>query len=349
MATKLRKFSRSRLSKFIAFSLTVVLITASMVMMNLIYDSEVNPEVLFVENYVQSETFVYGKLSRAVRDVINHFVNDTESIKPEPEYLYYITDGEKAKYNAGLDDILEHEKYLYLYENEQWSYGENTYKNVQSYVHDEFTLYLVFTEEYMGQMQMQWEQEKAWLLPIAVSIVIAVVFSLLCIIYLIAVTGRKAEDDEVHLSPYTDRIYSDIQLGVFILVLLMWYFGIEGFLRRFRYSERTDILSMYQYFVLIMTGILTAITTIVCGIILLSLVRKLKAGRLLKHSLIYSVFSGISNFIRSFFDDSRFTHFPLTKSQQSRLFLRLPVVRWYFSHFYLCLHQETSLCGYSCF
>ena len=132
MATKLRKFSRSRLSKFIAFSLTVVLITASMVMMNLIYDSEVNPEVLFVENYVQSETFVYGKLSRAVRDVINHFVNDTESIKPEPEYLYYITDGEKAKYNAGLDDILEHEKYLYLYENEQWSYGENTYKNVQS-------------------------------------------------------------------------------------------------------------------------------------------------------------------------------------------------------------------------
>ena len=318
MAIKLRKFSRSRSLKFIAFTLTVILITASIVQMNYVYNSDINPEVVFVEDYTQSEAFISNKLSRAIREVSNHFINDTEIIRPEPEYLYYITDGEKTKNNASLTDILEHEKYLYLFENEQWKHGENTYENVQSYVQDEFTLYLVYTEEYLGQMQQQWEQERAWVLPIVVSILISVLFALICIIYLIAVTGRKPEDDEVHLTSYMDRIYSDIQLVIIFLTLFIWLYGMIKFMRQYNYSTGVAIISMNQYYALIMTGILTVISAIICGIILLSLVRKIKARRLLRHSLIFAIFNAISNFIKSFFDDSRFEHFPLTKSLNRR-------------------------------
>ena len=318
MAIKLRKFSRSKVSKFVAFSLAVLLITASMVQITYIYNSDINPEVVFVEDYTQSETFIDGKLSRAIRVVINHFINDTEIITQEPDYLYYITDGEKTNHNASLEDILKHEKYLYQYVNQEWYYGENTYKNVQTYVQDEYTLYLVFPEEYLGQMQKQWDLDRAWLVQFAISMIVSVFVALMCIIYLIVVTGRKPEDDEVHLTPYMDRAYTDIQLALILLTLFIWLYGMNNFMRHYNFSSSRLVISMNQYYVLIMTGILTAISTMICGVILLSLIRKIKARRLFKQSLIYVICNGISKFIRSFFDDSRFEHFPLTKSLNRR-------------------------------
>jgi hypothetical protein len=104
LAIKLRKLSRSKVTKFIAFTLAVLLITASMIQLTYINNSDVNPEIIFVEEYTQSETFIYRKLSRSIHEVINHFINDTEIITQEPEYLYYITDGEKTKHNASLEE-----------------------------------------------------------------------------------------------------------------------------------------------------------------------------------------------------------------------------------------------------
>ena len=318
MAIKLRKLSRSKVTKFIAFTLAVLLITASMIQLTYIYNSDINPEIIFVEEYTQSETFIYRKLSRSIHEVINHFINDTEIITQEPEYLYYITDGEKTKHNASLEELLEHEKYLYQYVNHEWYYGANTYKNVQTYFQEEYTLYLVFTEDYLGQMQKQWDQDRVWLIPYAISIIVSAIVAFICIIYLIVVTGRKPEDDEVHLTPYIDRGYTDIQLALLLFTIFIWLYGMNNFMRQFSFSSSVVVISMNQYYVMTMTGILTAISAIICGVILLSVVRKIKAKRLLKQSLIYVICHGISKFIRSFFDDSRFEHFPLTKSLNRR-------------------------------
>ena len=315
MAIKLRKFSRNRIVKFIAFTLTVIILTAFVVEINYLYIEDMNPEVVFIKNYTDSEEFKSTKISRAIRDVINHFLNDTESIKPKPEYQYYVTDGEKIKNNASLNELFEQKDYLYIYEDQQWFYGENTYKNIQSYVHDWLTLYLVFPQEYLGEMQQQWDQERALLLPIAISFVITIIFALICIIYLIGVTGRRPEDDEVHLDSYMDRVFTDIQLGIMLLTGFIWLYGLANIMRRHSYS--TDVV-VIKYYVLIMSGVLTSISIIICGVILLSLIRKIKARRFLRHSLIYAIFAGINKFIRSFFDDSRFEHFPLTKSLNRR-------------------------------
>ena len=317
MVIKLRRFSRSKITKFIAFTLAVLSLTAAMGYLIYLDNSDIKMETIFVKEYSKSETFLYRDLSRAIRDVSNHFINDTDSIYPEPKYLYYITDGVKIKHNESLADILEHKDYLYMYKNQQWEYGENTYKNVQSYVDDNYTLYLVFPEEYMMQMQSQWEEDRAWFLPYVVLMLVSAVLALLCIIFLIGVTGRSADDKEVHLNSYVDRIYSDIQLIAMLFTLYMWLSGLSDVLRS-TYITNSRVLSMEHYYVLIMTGILTFTGSTICGVLFLSLVRKIKAKRLVKHSAIYACLSAISRFIRSFFDDSRFEHFPLTKSLNRR-------------------------------
>jgi signal transduction histidine kinase len=286
--------------------------------MNYIYNSNINPEAIFVKDYSKSDSYIYGELSRAINQVHFHILNDTDSIKPEPEYLYHITDGTITKRNEYLDKILEHKDYLYKYSGSTWEYGENAYKNIQNHVMDKYTLHLVFPEEYLQQKQKEWDIERDKLIPIALTLIIAVIVGIICVIYLIVVTGRRPEDDEVHLTPYMDRIYSDIQLGIMLFTLYMWLYGIASLFRHYSIDSSRGVLSMNQYYILTMTGILAILGSIICGVILLSLVRKIKAKRLLKHSLIYAVFAGISRFIRSFFDDSRFEHFPLTKSLNRR-------------------------------
>lgn len=295
----------------------VILIAGTLLQWFYMYNSDLNPEVLFIKDYTQSETF-RSKLSRSIHETINQIVNDNDKILPEPDYLYYISNGEKAYYNTPLSEILRHDEYLYKYINQIWEYGDHTYKNIQYYVDEDYTLYLVFTEEYMKERQIEWEQERAQLLPIVISILSSITLAILCIIYLILVTGREPEDNEIHMTPYMDKIYSDIQIGILVFTLMIWYLVEGDMVGGFRRINTGNILSMDQILVMILSGLATGITTIICSFIILSLVRKIKGKLFIKHSMIYVILSGISKFIRSFFDDSRFQHFPLTKSLDRR-------------------------------
>ena len=318
MATKLKKLIKGRALKAISFTLTVILIIQALLIWFSIYYKNLNSEALFVREYSYSESF-HSIVSKAINDIRNQMINKNSSIIPEPEYLYYISDGENEYKNADINKILEYGKYLYKFNGSYWEIGEKAYKNIYNYVDENHTLYLVFTDDYMEERQMEWEEDRAKLLPLVITIFTSILFAVLCIIYLIAVTGRKPEDDQVHLSPYMDRIYSDISLGIMMLTVFLWsasFYKVE-----YRYGNdyvSDSILSMNQIIIMITLAVSTGITTIICGVLLLSLVRKIKARRLIKHSMIYVVLSGFSNFIRSFFDGSRFEGYPLTKTLDIR-------------------------------
>ncbi|HPU64032.1 MAG TPA: HAMP domain-containing sensor histidine kinase, partial [Mobilitalea sp.] len=177
-------------------------------------------------------------------------------------------------------------------------------------------LYLAFPDEYIQKRQAGWNVIRSELIPIAVSLIQSVIAALICLGYLIAVAGRKAEDDQVHLSPYTDKIFSDIQVGVILSTLFLWFYICGSTLMDNNYQNSN--LTADQKISMIVIGVTTGIAAIICMVFLLSLVRKLKARKLFRHTLIFAILSGISNFVRSFFDDSRFEHYPLTKSLNRR-------------------------------
>lgn len=182
MVTKLRKFSVSKITKSIAFSLTVILITTVMLLLSYIYNTDSEAEAIFVKDYTKSNSFINWELPQAINEVVFQISNDTDSIYPDPDYLYYITDGENIKKNADLDYILEQKDYLYKYINFEWEYGDNTYKYLPNYRMDKYTLYLVFPKEYLQRQQEKWDIERERLMPIVNIIVLSVIVGIICII-----------------------------------------------------------------------------------------------------------------------------------------------------------------------
>ena len=120
----------------------------------------------------------------------------------------------------------------------------------------------------MQQKQQEWNSDRSEVLSKVKLLVLSLVISLICIIHLITVTGRKPEDDKVHLTPYMDRIYTDIQFLLIILTLVIWFGGINN---QMNYtSDPSDVLSMDQIVMMIYLGILSGIALIICGVLFLA-------------------------------------------------------------------------------
>lgn len=314
MVTRLRRFSRSKGLKAAAFILDVVFITAIMLQLVYLFYRDFDLEPLFVKEYRQSREFIDNDLTPAIEKLVKYIATD-KGWEQEFDCYYYYNDGEKFYNNISLSEL---EKYNYIYECniQTWNYNINSANNVDGAKKN--ILYLAFPEDYIQQKQEMWDSIRTELVTIAVSFIISVIAAVIFFVYLIVVAGRKAEDDDVHLSPYSDRIYSDVLAGIIILTVYVWFFFTYNLLKRSRYRSGSLAIGMDQKVSLIIIGIITAIAAIICLDLLISMIRKIKAKKLIKHSLIYIILSGISNFIRSFFNDSRFEHYPLTKSLYRR-------------------------------
>lgn len=315
MATRLRRFSRSKILKFVAFALVVLLISQGVILTYYAYSSNLDWETLFIKDYDQSETFQH-KRRNIVNDLV-FYIEDSGGIELEQDYFYYFINGSEITNNVPLDEILD-KNHLYQYDEGDLAYMADVYSQDDVIIDENCSLYIAFSQEYMQQKQQEWKDIRFKSISVVILMIQAIVVAIICIIYLIMVTGRNPEDDEVHLSIYMDRIYNDIKLCIILFALFLWLLGINNQWINNGYYQGGMDLNTEQITAMILFGLLTGITTIVCGVMLLSLVRNIKAMKLLKNSLIYSIFNSINKFIKSFFDDSRFEHFPLTKSLNRR-------------------------------
>lgn len=315
MATRLRRFSRSKILKFVAFALVVLLISQGVILTYYAYSSNLDWETLFIKDYDQSETFQH-KRRNIVNDLV-FYIEDSGGIELEHDYFYYFINGSEITNNVPLDEILD-KNHLYQYDEGDLAYMADVYSQDDVIIDENCSLYIAFSQEYMQQKQQEWKDIRFKSISVVILMIQAIVVAIICIIYLIMVTGRNPEDDEVHLSIYMDRIYNDIKLCIILFALFLWLLGINNQWINNGYYQGGMDLNTEQITAMILFGLLTGITTIVCGVMLLSLVRNIKAMKLLKNSLIYSIFNSINKFIKSFFDDSRFEHFPLTKSLNRR-------------------------------
>jgi signal transduction histidine kinase len=300
-----------------AFIFTVLFITASMVQLQYLYYQDINPDTLFVEEYKNSEYFLYHDVSNALSEISSMF-NEEIKLSQKLDYYYYITDGNKTYNNIELHFIKQLDT-LYSYENGGWTYGKNAdngqYLVPDYYFPDNYKVYIAFSNEYMAKQQQILEYSRGLLLPSIIFITSCCILSLICITYLIFITGKTSNDMKIHLSQ-VDNIYSDIQLAVAAIFISIWFALEES--NWHVYGSMSNEITTGQVLSMVITGVSTAIEAILCGIILLSLTRKMKTKRFIKHSLIYSVLHKISDFIKSFFDDRRFKNYPLTKSLQKR-------------------------------
>lgn len=306
--------------------LVVILITTAVVQFIYIGFSGFNLESIIIKEYKDSETLFFNEVNDAIYQIYR-LIEDKETIKDLPEnleYLYYVTDGETTFTNRqGFEksDFAQYKDAFFAHENHVWSYGETTSKSLggRNYIDEDITMYIAFPNDYMIEHQNEWDAGREILIPHVILFVTCLAISLLLVGYSIAVTGRKPEDDFLHTN-WLDNIYSEILFGAFIPIGVIWIMVvIEGpyFPKPDLYNAMNKLTSREMFYLLLVGGV-TAIVTILCGLILLTISRKIKAGRLIKHSITYSFFHRILDFIKSLFDGRRYDNVPLTKSLYNR-------------------------------
>ncbi|NLJ97956.1 MAG: HAMP domain-containing histidine kinase [Tissierellia bacterium] len=311
MDTKLKNIARNRGIKILAFILTVVLITGIWLQIQYIsYSDTPTVESLFVKEYRYSEAFLYGDLQPAINNMEYIIEEDDEQVSKDLKYYYYVSYGDKSFSNAPDSDRAFFEQYgknFYAFEKGEWEPKDNVNINriYGGNLNEKGTMYLAFPDEYMKAKQKEWNENRDVLFTLTISIAICTLLALSFIIYLIYVTGRKPGDDELYQCKI-DNIYSDILvlalgfIGILWLIFTYEIFYINGYIR-----DKTYPMTLL--------GIITAIAITLCGIIFLSMVRKIKAKRFIKHSLIYRFFHWIGSIIKEIFDGRRFKKYPLTK------------------------------------
>ncbi len=318
MVTRLRSFSLSKITKVTAFVLAVGLNTSFAVLAMYIFHTGIELESLFVEEYRESRTFM-KQVDKALIDVYDT-LERRATISEDVPYYYYAGDIRYFWTNSEDTERSFFEQFggaCYILENGEWKFGPGTdpapVYRLNLPAKNYYKIYLAFPDDYMAAEQQKWDESRDGKLPYAIAAAVCMVLLVLLIIYLISAAGRSSKDSDIHLNKW-DSIYTDIQAASFVFLIVLWCLAARALALAYTSLGRSSVLNTKEIAVLILTAVVTATASILCGLILLSAVRKLKAGTLIKHSLVYIALNWIYDYVKSLFDGRAFEKYPLTRS-----------------------------------
>ncbi len=294
--TIFRRFFRSNLVKFFAFVLAVGFLTAGFGQLVKIGYNNLSPELLVVKDYQRSTDY---------EAIINMAVYNSTYENIQDNAYYYFYGDKKAVTNM--------------------AFLKN--KNINAKEFDSLKVYMkkinkdafyernggliVIKESYIKKMESDWQKKRVEASRMYSILGIELILAIIFVIYLMMFSDRKHEDDIIHLT-VIEKIYTDIILFAFLISIGLWIVAIRGAFSHGGWANQSLVFEKVLSFTLLYFSCVIAFS--VFGILFLSLVRKFKAGILIKHSFIYVVLYKIYDFFKSLFDGRAFDKFPLTKS-----------------------------------
>lgn len=321
MGIKLKNFSRNTITKSVAFFITAILISMAVIQLYNVDWDRYNIEPLIIETYGESNTFM-NELDNAFTEVYSNFKNNEETSIDDVNYIYYLTDGKETltnRENSSPEDFENYSNYFYEYDQGTVKYNGNAYENFpywfnEYWFSEDVTIYIAFADAYMNAKQEEWNDLHHTLDVQAKEFAIYIIIALVLIIYLIAVTGRKPNKEALQTN-WLDHLYSEILLALFILpIIVSFIYVIENYYYYANVIRTPSLQTSYLYLI----GTVTAIGTLLSGIGLLALVRKIKDRRFIKDFLFFRICYKIIDFAKSFFDGRRYAKTPLTKNLHQR-------------------------------
>jgi len=310
--SKIRKFCTNITTKVVLLILTSALASVLLMQILIMANTGINPECLIIKQYKDSYDFKYNYVNAAYDDMYQTLVEGMQ-MPSDANYYYYISDGKKTYTNSKDTNrafFSQFNNAFFAFENGKWSFGKNTNPVNAFSFDDNITLYLAFDHEIMSSIQKTWEDNKKTLAPYATGILLSILFLLIFLVWLVCAAGKKPQDKDLHLAKQ-DKLYSDI-----LLMILAGFIAISaGIMLVPNINYYTgSATSNYELYAFILLGICEFFAISLCLTVFLSIVRKIKAGIFLKHSLCYTVCYKIYDFFKSLYDGRKFYNYPLTKS-----------------------------------
>lgn len=218
----------------------------------------------------------YQGLVYYAKDNENEYANSPGKAKEYFESFpaFWIFDGGKQQLQAYPAEVKENPRYGWL-------------RPELNQFEQQDRMYIAFTNEFLLPRLEKWQQDKT-LIAYGFKQMAGFLAGLAAaFIYLVLVIGRKpGREEEVHLN-FVDRLYNDVNLVLCLALIGLWL----GFI------NTVHNLNSFQL-IFSVTMLIAA-----CGLILvLSLVKHLKNGTFIRHTLVYTVFCKLFKFIRAIYD-----------------------------------------------
>ena len=266
----MKKVIRSPILKGIAFAVCLICVAVAALsggrLLQWCYDRSQSDQYIYAleSSFEQSDMLNYGMLS-AFNTIDNAMDNQTTQTLLD-QYLaaigfsgdYYAKEGNKVLKNTDLTlEQAEQSQYylavtpgdfetnlpqIYYYDiPEIWlsPYQTNYYTDQENFALTEERvplfeegdcILLRLTEEQAWQLQTQWLEGQNMFLGTMKQVIVLFIVALLAYLYLLFVTGRQAEDEQVHMV-LIDRMFVEVNLalilGVVIGITVLIFVGIE--------------------------------------------------------------------------------------------------------------------------
>lgn len=259
---------------------------------NLTYEE--NYEV-FKETYAEEISQIKDQLIK--RD-LKTFNDTIQRLNKNPGLVYYVSDGDNELTNSSnnLKEYIQNfPAYLIFDGQEQRVFPDEVRENAHYFwmdyninrIKSEDAIYFAFTENYINKEITEWQENKNIILDGLSKIAIFSLVFTVAFIYLLIIIGRKPGEDKVILN-FADKIYTDINVALCFSLIFTWLFIMS---QGFRYSNFNPVVFPVT-FIIGTAGL----------ILVLSLVKHLKNGTLIKHSLTYIIFYKIFKFFKDVYN-----------------------------------------------
>jgi signal transduction histidine kinase len=211
--------------------------------------------------------------------------------------VYYASDGINKCTNTGnsqRDYYLDQNVYVLIDNQGLALVPENGYNSFSASLLDTFedieggrnemVIYAAITEEGILSRSEAWNMDRSTLINNGIIIIVCVVLVLVCFVYLIAAAGKTINDEELHMTAF-DKLYPDLSL---LLITGIVALGITQFYNvlNIRYTNEN----------LMKLAMLSSVALLAAAFLVLfySVVRHIKNGTLINHSMIYIILSHIA-------------------------------------------------------
>jgi len=223
---------------------------------------------LLIQNLEQNNELLYY-----ASDGVNEYKSNpnTEGLKTSPSYLKF--DGYKS---TVYPEKVKKNEYFNLITN---SIDQLDPKNAKVYV--------AFTDYYLNLKINEWKENKAIATKEFYLFIGCLIGFLVSFKYLVVVIGRDSfKNDELHFNKL-DKLFNDVKVVLFFGLVISWVALMEGL--------SLDNINK-------MTVIFTIPFSILELLLILSIVKHIKNGTLINHTLIYLLISKLCAFIRNVYN-----------------------------------------------
>ncbi|MCY6356300.1 HAMP domain-containing sensor histidine kinase [Clostridium sp. ZS2-4] len=265
-----------------------------------------NPNLSNGENYKKFKEVYKEEISQIKNKLIQQdlqaYHNHMKKLKDFKGIIYYASDGKNKITNSSnvtkdyfktfpcymiLDEAVDEVYPKEIKDNEDYYFSIS---DIDQLDRIKSTMYIGFSDEYLNSNIEKWEETKAIVTKNLYRAAAFLAGLILSFIYLVLIIGRKSfKDKEVHLNS-VDRLYNDINLGLCLGLIMLWFVSItEG----------------YSNIIYKMISPVTASIAALGLILVLSLIKHFKNSTLLNHTLTYSIFHKIVKSIKDVYDSGK--------------------------------------------